>query len=561
MESIHVRRLEGRVSRTAARFVEYAARNGLSVEDLTSVKLPWYTVRNAAPPQDGEPEFATVFIFDEIGGSFGVSAKQFAQDLEAITAPLIRVRINSPGGSVFDSITIFNALNHHPARIAVYVDGLAASGASVIAMAGDEIVMMPGSQMMIHDASSVQDGNAADMAKMSTFLDRQSGNIADIYQMRAGGDTAEWRDLMLAETWMFAREAVALGIADRVEELREPDGDGDPALANLMTRSFDLSRHGYRYAGRDAAPKPTPRRQQVSARTSQTRSEESMRQTIARTSTDAERRSAGRQRAEAAGDRPGAYSMAKRKAPTGLSNGRLAAFPAELRAQLVDHNGQQRYHVTGHASVVDIPYEMWDSFGPYMEVIDRGAFTTTLASGPDVAFLVNHRGVTMARTTNSSLLLSMDDVGLAVEAWLNPKRQDVSDLVTAIEDRDITEMSFAFMLGEGGGTWSADFETFRVNEADIDRGDVSAVTYGANPYTDVAARSRDVLADLDRLPAGAAMAALARLQRRSDLIRPADLHERTLSGIEPQRLSVSADHQAHAKGRSINHIEALLTEQ
>jgi HK97 family phage prohead protease len=140
----------------------------------------------------------------------------------------------------------------------------------------------------------------------------------------------------------------------------------------------------------------------------------------------------------------------------------MAAFPAKLRAELVDYNGAQRYHLTGHASVVNTPYEMWDSAGPYMEVIDAGAFTRTLAAGPDVAFLVNHRGVTMARTTNDSLRLSMDATGLAVEAWLNPKRQDVSDLVVAIEDRDVTEMSFAFMLGDGGGIWSADFQTFRI---------------------------------------------------------------------------------------------------
>jgi HK97 family phage prohead protease len=557
MKSVHVRRLESRVERTAARIVEHAARLGLGVAELPSVKLPWYEIRASAPAPGGEPESATVFIFDEIGGSLGVSAKKFAQDLEEITAPLIKVRINSPGGSVFDSIAIFNALNHHAARIVSYVDGIAASGASVVAMAGDEIVMMPGSQMMIHDAGMVQEGNAAEMAKASTFLDRQSANIAEIYQMRAGGDANEWRDLMLAETWMFAREAVAIGLAHRVEELVEPDADGDPALAGMMTRSFDLG--GFRYAGRREAPEPARRPTGIPRQQRSQEGVDVMSKTIPRSSTDAERRHAGQARADAAGDRPGAYAMAKRKAPAGVSQARTAAFPAQLRAKLVDYNGQQRYHVVGHASVVERPYEMWDTFGPYMEVIDRNAFTSTLAAGPDVAFLVNHRGITMARTTNDSLRLSMDDVGLAVEAWLNPKRQDVSDLVVAIEDGDITEMSFAFMLGDAGGTWSTDFQTFRVNEADLDRGDVSAVTYGANPYTDVAARSREVLRDLDHLPAGAAAAALVRLQQRCDLTRPVDEHVRRLESVGV--MTISGDDQAQPTGRSLAHIEALLTEQ
>ena len=283
--SIHTRRLASRINRTSARAI--AAADGGTI-DLTNMQLPWYEIRNA----DGDngradtAEPATVFIFDEIGGSFGVSAKTFAAELDALDVPEIRVRINSPGGSVFDSVAIYNALNHHPARISVYVDSLAASGASIIAMAGDEVVMMPGAQMMIHDAAAIQDGNAADMAKMSTFLDRQSNNLADIYRMRAGGDAAQWRGLMLAETWMFADEAVEMGLADRVAELApraaaladggvtcpscgemSPEGSvscakcGAPMAA--MARAYDLSI--FRYAGRRHAPAPGAQRTAVAA--------------------------------------------------------------------------------------------------------------------------------------------------------------------------------------------------------------------------------------------------------------------------------------------------------
>jgi HK97 family phage prohead protease len=538
-ESIHVRRLQGLKDRTAARIITRAQREGLGVADLATVRLPWYAISNQAEDLD-EP--ATVWIYDEVGGSFGVEAEQFARDLDEIQAKEILVRVNSPGGSVFDGIAIYNSLRQHPARIVVSVDSLAASIASVIAMAGDEVRMHPGSQMMIHDALGIERGQAADMAKMSTFLDRQSDNIAGIYRRKAGGMNADWRDLMLAETWMFADETVEFGLADVVVD-DDPPAPPDAEVQERMAHRHDL--RDFRHAGRRAAPPPRRR----TAVKPEKRTEGVMPVTMARSSSDAERRQAATARTAAAGDRTG--RVARRVAPVGVGAARMAGFPAQMRAELVEYNGQRRYHLQGHASVVEQPYEMWDSFGPYMEVIERGAFDRTLAAGPDVAFLVNHRGVTMARTTNDSLRLEMDETGLKTDAWLNPKRQDVTDLVTAIEDKDVTEMSFAFMLDDGAGRWNEDFTEFRIGEADIDRGDVSAVNYGANPYTDVSARSREVLADLDHLPAGAARAAVARLQARADVAgtnvadRMAELEAPT-TPVEPQH------------GRSIAHMEALL---
>lgn len=559
MKSVHVHRLEHRVATTAARLVAYATEHQTPVADLPEVRLPWYEIRSQKGATGSERDGAdgpTVFIFDSIGGSLGVSAKKFAADLEAIDAPLINVRINSPGGSVFDAIAIHSTLLHHPAKIRVYVDGIAASAASVIAMGGDEVVMMPGSQMMIHDASMVDDGNAADKAKASTFLDRQSDNVAGMYQRRGGGQVAEWRELMLDETWMFADEAVKMGLADRVDNERGPiRGEPSEDLDERMRRGFDLS--VYRYAGRREAPAPQRRP------AGQVQREEKRMSTTAavpRLSSDAELRHAAQLRREAC-VRPGQFAVAKRKAPTGIGAARMAMFPATLKAELVEYNGQRRYRVVGHASVVEVEYDMWDAFGPYKEIIDRGGFTKTLAADPDVAYLVNHRGVTMARTTNGSLLLSVDDLGLATEAYLNPKRQDVTDLVTAIEDRDITEMSFAFMLGEGGGSWNSDFSVFRIHECDLDRGDVSAVNYGANPWTDVAVRSREILAELGQLPVGAARAALEQLSRRTDVTRLAETYERDLAQtVVPAPATTAPAVPATSKGRSVAHIEALLLE-
>jgi ATP-dependent protease ClpP protease subunit/phage head maturation protease len=265
-------RMASIVARNRERLLDHCAAVGLNVgaevADMVG-NLPWYEIRNAAgddpgssPRGDDEP---TVFIFGEIGGSMGVSAKRFVADLEEIDAPQITLRINSPGGSVFDALAIHSALIHHRAHIRVFVDGLAASAASLIAMGGDEIVMMPGSQMMIHDASAMDDGNPAEKARMATFLDRQSQNIADLYARRAGGAADEWRALMRAETWAFAVEAVALGLADRTFD--EPRGDVTAEQAAELTdapaevearmrRSHDLSRFPYRYRGRGDAPTP-----------------------------------------------------------------------------------------------------------------------------------------------------------------------------------------------------------------------------------------------------------------------------------------------------------------
>jgi HK97 family phage prohead protease len=199
---------------------------------------------------------------------------------------------------------------------------------------------------------------------------------------------------------------------------------------------------------------------------------------------------------------------------------RMLPFPALMRAEAVEWNGMGRYQLDGIASTTEQPYRMFDMFGEYDEVIDRAAFNETLSADPDVAFLVNHKGVTMARSRPNgrgyrSLELSVGATGLQSRAFLNPERQDVKDLVHAIRDNDITEMSFAFRIDDG--EWDEDFTKFRIRKVDLNRGDVSAVNYGANPYTSIAARSTELLRDLDRLPVGAARAALERLQARREL--------------------------------------------
>lgn len=212
----------------------------------------WYRIVNSADDLDE----TDIYVYDAIGGWFGMYADDFIRDLKDIGTRKINLRINSPGGSVFEGIAIANALRSHPASVTVYVDALAASIASVIALAGDRLVMMPQSQLMIHDASGACYGNAEDMEYMVGLLNKQSDNIADAYADRAGGTSDEWRDLMKAETWYSAKEAVAAGLADEVMPFppkKEDEEKPAPASARMET-NWDLT--AYRYAGREKAPAP-----------------------------------------------------------------------------------------------------------------------------------------------------------------------------------------------------------------------------------------------------------------------------------------------------------------
>jgi ATP-dependent protease ClpP protease subunit len=202
----------------------------------------WYRISNAADPDEAE-----VMLYDEIGGWFGSTADDLIAELKGITAPRMRVRINSPGGSVFEGVAIANALRAHPASVTVQVDAVAASIASVIAMAGDRIEMAPNSMMMIHDASGLCYGNASDMDEMGELLDLISDNIADAYAARAGGTREQWRERMRAETWYLPEDAVDNGLADeaiaapKAGTPAEPDEEPEPDMA----RAWDLAAYGY----------------------------------------------------------------------------------------------------------------------------------------------------------------------------------------------------------------------------------------------------------------------------------------------------------------------------
>jgi ATP-dependent protease ClpP protease subunit len=202
----------------------------------------WYrTVENRAA------DSTEVWIFDEIGPWYAVTARDFVRDLQEITTRHISLHLHSPGGEVFDSIAIYRALLQHPARVEVLVDSLAASSASVIAMAGDRIVMSRHAQMMVHLPFGIVVGDAGDMRAVAAQLDGLGEEIASIYAERAGGSVRDWLQRMGTETWYRDQEAVDIGLADAV---------GPPATRALD--QFDLSRFTHR-PKEDAMPVPTIR--------------------------------------------------------------------------------------------------------------------------------------------------------------------------------------------------------------------------------------------------------------------------------------------------------------
>ena len=167
--------------------------------------------------------------------------------------------------------------------------------------------------------------------------------------------------------------------------------------------------------------------------------------------------------------------------------------PFEMR-EIPNGTGGTSLSFTGYASMVERGYEMWSpALGDYIEVIARDAFTKTLRETPDVSFKVNHDGLPMAKTSAGDLQLSSDSTGLYTEARVNPERADVLLMRQAIEAGHLNEMSFAFRVTRQD--WTDDGMTRRIQEVNLNKGDVSVVEFGANPFTAGSLSLRNRLAD------------------------------------------------------------------
>lgn len=163
-------------------------------------------------------EEATIFIYDAIGDFFGVEAQQFAKDIAAIQAPLITLRINSPGGDAFDGRAISTAISQHPARVIAKIDALAASAATYVALAADEVEIAQGGFFMIHNAWTMMMGSASELRDTASLLDKVDDSIIADYLAKTGKDEEQIRAWMAKETWFSAEEAVENGFVDRIFE-------------------------------------------------------------------------------------------------------------------------------------------------------------------------------------------------------------------------------------------------------------------------------------------------------------------------------------------------------
>ena len=196
-----------------------------------------------------------LFIYEQIGFDWmsgeGVSALQFTEQLRNLDSKTLTVRINSPGGDVFDGITMYNQLVAHQADVRVIIDGIAASAASIVAMAGDKISMAEASQMMIHDAWTIAAGNEAVMREIAEVLERIDGQIAGIYATRTGRRASTWCEIMNKDSYFTPEEAVEAKLADEVlkSNKRRPKANEKSTLVRAKGSQLPLIRTKLRGVG------------------------------------------------------------------------------------------------------------------------------------------------------------------------------------------------------------------------------------------------------------------------------------------------------------------------
>lgn len=174
--------------------------------------MKWYKIVAKA-------DVSEIWLYDEIGKNWfgdGVTAKEFIAELNAIKSPKIDMHINSPGGEVFDGAAIYNAIKRHPASVTAYIDGIAASIASVIALAGDRVIMAANALYMMHNPSGFTMGTSEDMRKTADILDKVCDTMCGAYMDKSGKDETEIKALLDDETWMDAEEAKVAGFCDEI---------------------------------------------------------------------------------------------------------------------------------------------------------------------------------------------------------------------------------------------------------------------------------------------------------------------------------------------------------
>lgn len=166
---------------------------------------------------EAKNDVADVFIYDEIGW-FGVSAQEFVKDLNALNVKTVRLHLNTPGGSVFDGVAIYNALKQHAAKVETYIEGLAASSGSIVALAGDTVYMAENAFYMIHEPYVLAIGDSNELRKTADVLDKIRDTMVTTYIKASGSDEEQIKQWIADETWFTAEEAKAAGFVDEITE-------------------------------------------------------------------------------------------------------------------------------------------------------------------------------------------------------------------------------------------------------------------------------------------------------------------------------------------------------
>lgn len=181
-----------------------------------------------------EGEQITVYMYDVIDSEYGINAKEFSQALAGLSGEgTLNLRINSPGGDVFEARAIATAIKSYAGKVVAHIDGLAASAATTIAAAADEVIIADGSFYMIHNAWTLALGDKNNMRETADLLDKVDGAIRADYTARTGLEESKIIDMMDAETWLTAKEAVDMKFADKMAE--------KPKAKNASLRKWNLA--------------------------------------------------------------------------------------------------------------------------------------------------------------------------------------------------------------------------------------------------------------------------------------------------------------------------------
>nr|BDD47240.1 hypothetical protein 12 [Bacillaceae bacterium] len=212
---------------------------------MNEILKKYMNIKSKFEVKNESTESASIYIYGSIGGWFSeTNAKEIRRKLNGIESNEINVHINSPGGDVFDSIAIHNLLKNHKAKVTIHIDGLAASGASLIAMAGDKIIMPSNTMLMIHRAWTYTAGNAEALRKVATDLEKIDSSVTKTYMNRFVGEQEELEQLLADETFLTAEECLALGLCDEIAEeitLEEEEEEVVENVKNSIVAKYSAS--------------------------------------------------------------------------------------------------------------------------------------------------------------------------------------------------------------------------------------------------------------------------------------------------------------------------------